>query len=278
MMRRMALAASAGALALGGLAVAGGGIATAAVPTITSATSATISCRISGRAAVKPALKNNWDQQAHEAADGEGNPAVRALPDTTFSYGAPLRLSSRAKSISCTGSATDGTNVATVTSVKILLSRATAPVDNPPLAEVGTCTGLLAAPQPEDVAATYTSVVKFKTAGAKLAPTTINQGVLAPAGLGFGITGGVVTGSLAGGNGATLIYIDGDTYNALNAAPATSANPVPTSTKCEASLKLAPGAATLKKPTGLKKITISNNLAPPNDPSTLCLRKGSDCP
>ena len=76
----MALGASAGALALGGLAVAGGGIATAAVPTVTTATSATISCRISGRAAVTPALKNNWHNEDHEAADGEGNAAVRAPP------------------------------------------------------------------------------------------------------------------------------------------------------------------------------------------------------
>jgi len=280
MIRRIALAGAAGALALGALAVSGIGGAGASTPTITTATSANISCTITAKAKLAPALKNSWDQQAHEAGDGEANTAVQAIPDTKFTTDGPNVTSSKAKSISCTGSATDGTNVATVSSIKITLGNGTQAVDNPPLQEDNTCSGLLAGTQPGDVAATYTSTVSFKTSGAKLAPSTANGQGIAPAGVGFAVTGGTATGSLAGGNSKTQANIsDTNTIPAVTAAAATSLAPTPNRT-CEANLKLKPGSASLKPPKGLKKIGIGQSVLDPSPAgaSTVCLRKGSTCP
>ena len=70
-------------------------------------------------------------------------------------------------------------------------------IDNPPLNNNGgsTCVGLLAGTAGEDVAATYTSTVSLKGSGAKLATFDIVGSAVAPAGLGFAITGGTATGS-----------------------------------------------------------------------------------
>jgi hypothetical protein len=279
MIRRIALAGAAGALALGALAASGVGGAGAAPVTITNATSANISCTIAAKAKIAPALKNSWKQSEH-ASDPE--PAVVAIPDTPFAtQGVDASVSSKAKSIACTGSATDGTNVATITGVKVELGPGTPGVDNPPLQEDNTCTGLLAGTQPGDTAATYTSTVTFKTSGAKLAPTSISGLGIAPSGVGFALTGGTLSGSLAGGNGKTQAYVDGNTLAALTAAPASSTAPNPNPT-CQANLKLKTKkgvtTASLKGPKGLKKITIGANLLPPNDQSNVCIRKGSTCP
>jgi len=280
MIRRIAVAAAAGAIALGGLAAFGVGSAGAATPTITLATSANISCSITAKAKLAPALVNSWDQQAHEAGDGEANTFVQAIPDTKFTTDGNNVTTSKAKSVSCTGSATDGTNVATIVSVKIDLGSGTAAIDNPPLQEDNTCAGLLAGTQPGDVAATYNTTIKFKTSGAKLAiATTSGQGI-APAGIGFAVSGGTVGGSLAGGNGKTQANLaDGATLAAVTAAPATSLAPTPDRT-CEANLKIKATSASLKKPKGLKKIAIGQSFADPTPTgaSNLCLRKGSACP
>jgi len=283
MIRRIALAGAAGALALGALAVSGIGSAGAATPTITTATSANISCTITAKAKLSPALKNSWDQQAHEAADGETNTAVQAIPDTKFTTDGNNNVSSKAKSISCTGSATDGTNTATIVSAKITLGNGTQAVDNPPLQEDNTCSGLLAGTQPGDVAATYSSIISFKTSGAKLAPTTANGQGIAPAGVGFAVTGGTISGSLAGGNGKTQANIsDTNTIPAVTAPAATSTSPTPNRT-CESNLKIKTGAhhaASLKGPKGLKKIGVGQSSLDPSPAgaSKLCLRKGSSCP
>jgi hypothetical protein len=281
MIRRIALAGAAGALALGALAASGIGSAGAAVPTITTATSANISCGITAKVKISPALKNNWDQQAHEAADGETNTDVQAIPDTKFNTDGPGTTSAKSKSISCTGTATDGTNIATITAIKVTLGNGTPAVDNPPLQDDNTCAGLLAGTQPGDVGATYSSIITFKASGAKLASTTVNNSNLGISGVGFALTGGTITGSLAGGNGKTQAYInDTTTLPAIGASPATSAAPTPNRT-CEANLKIKTGthhAASLKGPKGLKKIGIGANIAPPFDNSSVCLRKGSACP
>ena len=64
--------------ALGALATSGIGAAGSATPTITTATSANIDCVITAKAKLAPALKNNWDQQAHEAPDEAVRRQVRA--------------------------------------------------------------------------------------------------------------------------------------------------------------------------------------------------------
>lgn len=284
MIRRIALAGVAGALALGGLAATGIGTAGAATVTITSATSANISCTITAKAKIAPALKNNWDQQVHEAADGETNADVSAIPDTAFNSVAPNTVSSKSKSISCTGTATNGTNTATITGLKITLGSGTAGVDNPPLQVPNTCAGLLAGTQPGDVAATYNTTITFKTTpGVKLAAATTSGQTISPSGLGFAVAGGTVGGSLAGGNGKTQANIsDSTTIPAITAAAATSAAPAPNRT-CESNLKIKTGvhhAASLKGPKGLKKISVGQSSLDPSPAgaSKICLRKGSTCP
>ena len=289
MIRRIALAGAAGALALAGLAATGLGGAGAAPIIINTATSANISCTIASTAKLSPALKNNWDQQAHEAADGETNPYVQAIPDTKFNTDAPNTVSSKAKSISCTGSATDGTNTATITGVQVTLSNDVAAIDNPPLQDDNTCAGLLAGTAPEDTAATYKSDVKFKTTGAKMVNATATGIALAPAGIGFGLTGGTWAGSLAGGNGKTQANLaSGDTLAQVTSPPASSSQPVPNGPQCEATLKVkadkpgkpGTGSASLKAPKGLKKIPVGQSFLDPSPAgaSTVCLRKGTTCP
>jgi len=284
MIRKIALAAAAGAVALGGLAVLGGGSASAATPTITTATSATISCTISSKAKLAPALKDNWVQSAHS---GDPNPLVAAIPNTTFASGVSPAVTAKGKSIACTGTATDGTATATVTALKINLVPGNPGIDVPPLstAPTGSCLGLLATSGVGDTAATYNATLSFKASGAKLAPTTINNlNIVAgavPGGVGFGLSGGSVTGSLAGGTGKTIAFIDGDTLGAVAAAPPTSTNPAPSSNKCQPTLKIKAGnnpSASLKPPKGLKKITIGANILNPAEQSSICLRKGSACP
>jgi hypothetical protein len=264
------------------------GGADAAPATITTATSANISCTITSKAKLAPALKNNWDQQAHEAADGETNTYVQAIPDTKFNTDGPNTVSSKAKSSTCTGTITDGVATATVTSIKVTLSNDQPAVDNPPLQEDNTCTGLLAGTSGEDTAATYKSDIQIKGSGAKVADAHATGIGLAPAGIGFGLTGGTWTGSLAGGNGKTQANLaDGATLAAVTAAPATSTAPTPDRT-CEANLKIkadkpgkpGSGSAKLTGPKGLKKIPVGQSFLDPTPAgaSTVCLRKGSSCP
>jgi len=289
MIRRIALAGAAGALALGALAASGIGGAGAAPVVVTTATSANISSTIAATAKLAPALKNNWDQQAHEAGDGESNPYVQAIPDTKFNTDGDNNVSSKAKSLTCTGSATDGVATATVTGVQVTLLSGTPAVDNPPLQDDNTCSGLLAGTGPGDTAATYTADIKFKTTGAKLPNTQISDMALAPAGIGFGLTGGTLSGSIPGGNSKTQANLaSGDTLNQVTSPPASSSQPVPNGTQCEASLKIkadkpgqpGTGSATLKAPKGLKKIPVGQSFLDPSPAgaSNICIRKGSTCP
>jgi hypothetical protein len=281
MIRKLALAAAAGALALGGLAAVGP-TASAAPPTINAATSASVNCSFTAKAKIAPALKSNWVQSQHQLP-GETNALVRAIPDTKFSTDGPGNVSSKAKSTACTGTITQGAVTATVTSVKIDLVQFTAAVDAPPLQVDNTCDALLAGTQPGDTAATYRSTVKIKASGAKVTDTVITGSTISPAtpDLGFKIEGGTITGSLAGGNSKALAFIDSATLAAFGAAPASSTTPTPSSNKCQATLKIKGGAhpsASLKPPKGLKKIAVGNNLANPSQPSNICFRKGSTCP
>jgi len=274
------MAAAAGALALGGLAVVGGGTASAGPPVISAATSASFSCDFTAKAKITPALKTNWVQADHSS---DPNPDVVAIPDTKFSTDGDNNVSSTAKSTSCTGTITQGAVTATVSSIKIKLSNLTQATDNPPLQVDNTCSGLTAGTAPEDVAATYQSDISIKASGVKVLGAHVAGSTISPAthDLGFRIQGGTFSGSLAGGNSKALAYIDGDTLAAFGAPAATSANPTPSSTKCQASLKIKGGtahSASLKGPKGLKKIVVGNNLLPPNQPSNICFRKGSTCP
>jgi len=229
-------------------------------------------------AKITPGLANNWHQADHT---GDSNAAVVALPNTIYGV-AGTTVSAKSKTASCTGTVSDGTNTASITSAQVTLSQASAAVDNPPLQEPGTCSGLLAGTQPGDVGAKYNATIKFKATGAKLANATISNATIDPdtVNLGFAIGGGTTGGSITGGNSKAHAYIGADTIGALATTPSTSASPAATS-PCEASLKVKaasatkPASAKLKKPKGLKKIpTVANSLVN-NAPSTICIKLNS---
>jgi hypothetical protein len=264
MIRKFLVASSAGVVALAGLATFGVGVASAKTITITHVTSASVTCHITAKVGLVPGLKNNWVKTDHAS---DPDVAVKNIPNTQFASTTPVSTSAKAKSVSCTGTATgnDGTTTgtATVTGIKLTLTQATPSVDNPPLTVGGsTCAGLLAGTQPGDVAATYKSVIDFKTSGAKLGETIINGSSIAPSGLGFGITGGTISGSFAGGSSSSQANVDGTTIAAITAAAPTSAAPTPTSALCQPTLKIKPASpkkaesVSLKAPKGLKKIGI----------------------
>jgi hypothetical protein len=276
MLGRGSIAACVAALAVGGAAVISTSSAGAKPATIDQVTSGSVSCSMTSKAKIAPKLKNDWSQAAHSS----DIPAVAALPDTVFADQAPTTVNATAKTISCSGTVTDGVTTAAITSIKLTLRQVSNAVDNPPLSPGATCSNLLAGTSPEDQAATYAMDLTFKGAGAKIAPTTITGSTITPGGgLGFVIAGGTITGSFAGGSASSQAYIDGDTLAAVTAAPATSSAPVPTSTKCEAALKIKSKTkkgvtttpAQLKKPKGMNKIVFGYNLLAPNDPSRITI-------
>jgi hypothetical protein len=270
MIRRIVIGTSAAALAVAGLAAVGVGTAGAAPkPIIQSVSSGHVTCHISAKAKIAPALKNNWVKADHQG-DTFGGPTfpVRALPDAQFASTTPVQTSAKAKSIDCSGSVSgtgvNGPGTATVTGIKITLTQVSNSVDNPPLNTAGsTCLGLVAGTDEGDQAATYSSLVSFKTSGAKIDPTTTTGDTITPVvdvnGVGFSISGGTVTGSWAGGSGGSTAYVGPEVLAAVGAPAATGAAPNPNPT-CQANLKLKAAtskkaaSASLKGPKGLKKI------------------------
>jgi len=287
MIRKIALAGAAGAIALAGLAATIGS-ASAAPPVITDATAANIQCDLApGKAKTAPALKNNWIASQH-ASDPE--PVVVALPDTKFNTDGPNTVSSKSKTAVCTGTVSDASGTYPVSSLKIELTSlgGTPAVDNPPLQDDNTCSGLLAGTQPEDDAATYVAIIQAKLTGAKMGPsTTTGLGIVAGEGgaIGFGLGGGTTTGPLAGADSQTTAYIDGTVLAAVTAAPPTSAAPAPakgTGDRCQPTLKLKSKlgvvvSASLKPPKGLKKIIVGPNILNPSQQSNICVKIGSTC-
>jgi hypothetical protein len=256
MIRKFAVGLAVSSLAVGAVAIAGVGTA-GAKTVIGPVTSANITCNITAKATLSPALKNNWVKSQHTADPVQ---AVKDLPDTQFAaLNAPANTSAKSKG-SCTGTVTDNAaHTATVTGVKVTLSTLTPSVDNAPLNNNGgsTCTGLLAGTAGEDVGATYKSHVQLKASGASIAAYDINGSSVQPAGLGFSVTGGTATGNFAGSTGTSQANVDSATLNAVIAGPATSAAPKPTS-RCQASLKVKGTTATLKAPKGLSKLVIAS--------------------
>ncbi len=188
---------------------------------------------------------------------------IAALPDTQFAQlGGTSTTTAKSKG-ACTGTVTGPEGTMTATKVKIGLATTTQAIDNPPLNNNGgsTCVGLLAGTAGEDVAATYTSTVTLKGSGAKLATFNIVGSSVAPAGLGFAVTGGTPDGVGAGTTGVSQANVDFDTIVAVTEGAPTSAAPKPVG-KCQPTLKLktkkgVPTAA-LKAPKGLNKLTIGS--------------------
>jgi hypothetical protein len=267
MIRRIAVAATAGALALGGLAAFGVGTASAAV-VITAGSGSNITCTtIKAKAALAPALKDNWVKADHS---GDSNTAFAAIPDTTFASNGPVTVTSTTKASTCSGTVTDGTNTATVKKATLVLK--SNPAD-PGSGNPATCEALVNPAPPVGTPgdpggdASYIVDVTWAsgTKGFSIAPTHAVGIGLQNSGAGFAVGGGTITGSFAGGSSTTQANVDAKTTTAFLSAsfytnllaPVTSAN-AGTKRACQATAKQKKGVWSLKAPKGIKKIGIAN--------------------
>lgn len=251
MFRKIAVVVAGLAVATGGLVATTAGVSGAAKVTITAGPHSSISCNVTAKVKLSPALKNNWIQSQHAS---DPDPAVRGIPNTTLAANGPIMVSVKGSG-SCTGTVTDGVHSAPVTAVKISLVNDPAHLGS---ATPATCTSLLTGVPPST--AEYNTTISYTASGAAVTPTTITDQVIPPAT--FSVSGGTVSGSFAGGSATTNGIPDTTTILALTQAPASSADPVPAYPQCEASLKIKPAStkhpesATLKAPKGLKKVAI----------------------
>ena len=169
MIRKIAMVATATAVALGGVAIASGS-AFAAKPTITA--NGTVSCSVTGKIKINPPLTN-----------------INTAPSLTT---AKLKGT-------CTGSTTvvqtdkGPVNVTPTASKAALSSQGTG---------AGTCTGLT---DPEGSDAPFVVSIAWKASGGKINPSTLTFAGYTPAGIQFSLTDGDVTGSYAGTNVASSL-------------------------------------------------------------------------
>jgi len=250
---RSALAAS---IAAGGVIALTSGTAGAAKPIITAGAGSSISCAITKVAHLSVPLMNDWVASAH-ASDPVA--AVAALANRQYAQNGPVLTTIKGGG-TCTGTVTDGTNSATVTSVKFSVTDDPAHLGNTGEA---TCTGLVLNSPPSTTE--FDSTISYKTTdNAKIAPTTIVDQTLAAHT--FNLVGGTVSGSFSGGSVAADGVPDSTTVTALSAAAPTSASPTPASNKCQPTLKVKTGktgtTATLAPPKGLKVIHLAGPIAP----------------
>lgn len=283
MIRKIALAGAAGAVALSGLAFTGGGVAHAAKPTLTDVTSADVSCTITAKATLVPSLKNNWLPVQHNGIndhpgfplgdegdvyqselenpgqdgtphrnDNEPMQVVKDLPFTQFAaLNTPNATTAKAKG-DCEGTITGTrgpgdpeTTTMTVTKVKVTLTTLTNSVDNSPFNNNGgsTCIGLLSGTADEDEAATFRSAISLKGSGAKVPAFNIDGSSVVPEGLGFAITGGTADAPFTGATGVSQANVDLTTLLAVLDGPPSSLAPKATS-KCQPSLKVKQATST----------------------------------
>ena len=237
------------AVATSGLVAATTGVSVAAKPTITAGPGSSLSCNITASAKLSPGLKNDWVQADHST---DPDPAVVALPNTTFGAAGPVIVSVKGSG-TCTGTVTDGVNTASVTAVKFSLTNDPAHLGNN---SRGICSSLVTGMPPST--AEYDTTIDYTAIGAKVTPTTVTDQTTPPAS--FNIQGGVVTGSFAGGTASASGVPDSTTINAVLQGAPTSTDPVPAYPQCQPSLKLKTGKhgpeASLKAPKGLKKLSL----------------------
>jgi hypothetical protein len=265
--------------------VVGANSASATPPTITAGPGSSVTCSFTAKAAfyegtgtlggpapgAKTALRNDWKASDHSSDPGfnsktntSGDAAVKAavaaVPDTQFADVDPISTLSKGKSVSCSGTVTDGTHTASVTSVKTIgLSVSTMPAGTH-----ATCAGLTSG-------GTFDSILQWKASGAKVTNTTITGSSLAQLadshGVGFKLTGGTATGSFAGSTGETDAYLDAATGPAILAGilgphvSSANAKTIKTLNPCEPGLKIKipknpPDIASIKAGKGIKKIGI----------------------
>jgi hypothetical protein len=254
-------------LATAGLGLVAPSAANAAKPTITAGSGSDVTCAIGGKAKLDPPLKNDWVQADHQS-DPNGNATVVAamasIPDTTYSVFGPVTTSAKIKSISCTGTVTDGTNIANITSAKM-----TALSTNGDGVTPATCAGLV--PDPLAPPQTFDTHIDWKADTALVTSTDITStldSLIDAHGVGFELTSTGITGSFAGGTSVADAYVGADAFNAISGTPSDSVTPSASICEAQVNLKLTPaepGASDavkikLKKPKGLKTIVVGPGL------------------
>jgi hypothetical protein len=263
MVRRLLIAATAGAVALAGLAVAGAGTASA-VTVITAGPGSHVTCStLKAKASLTPALKDNWVKADHAS---DPDPVFAAIPDTSFASNGPVTVDSKTKATGCTGTVVQGANSAIVKKATLYLKTNPA---HPGLPNPATCEALVNPGDPQPTDANYVVDVQWKsgTKGFTIADSHAVGVTLQNSGLGFAVGGGTITGSFAGGTSLTQANVDGKTLSAFLTASfythLTSTNYKTTAYKpCQAKLKgkNKKGVQTwsLKPPKGLNKIKIAS--------------------
>jgi hypothetical protein len=258
MIRRIATAATAGALALGGLAAFGLGSASAAT-VITAGAGSHLSCTtIKSKSTLSPALKDNWVKADHSSDTDTG---FKNIPDTTFSSLGPETVNGKTSISGCTGTVVQGANSATVKKITVILSGDPA---HPGLANPATCVALVnpAAPAPTDKKYVVDAAFKSGTKGFSIANMHATNVSLTGAGAGFDVGGGTITGSFAGGTSTTHANVDGKTLTAFLSSSyfttLTHSNAATAGKPCQASAKLKKGVWSLKPPKGISKIGIAS--------------------
>jgi len=259
MIRRIATATAAGALALGVLGVTGMGSAGAVVQ-ITAGPGSHINCTtLSAKATLAPALTDAWVQSEHSSDTDAG---FRAIPDnSSWVMNGPVSVSSKTKVSGCTGTVVQGSNSATVK--KATLTLITDPA-HPGLANPATCYALVNPAPPAPTDAQYIADVLWSsgTKGFTIAPSHATGVTLQPAGVGFAVGGGTISGSFAGGTSSTQANVDGKTAGAFVSSRfythLTSATAKSGGKPCQASAKNKKGVWSLKAPKGIAKIKIGD--------------------
>jgi hypothetical protein len=258
MIRKLATAAAAGALALTGLAVFGAGTSGAAT-VITAGAGSHISCNtVKAKATIAPALKDNWVKSQHS---GDSDAGFAAIPDTTFASNGPVAVAGKTSVSGCTGTAVQGANTATIKKITVTLTTDPA---HPGLANPATCVALvnMAPPAPTDAQYLVSAQFKSGTKGFSIADMHVSNVALAAAGAGFNVSGGTITGSFAGGTSTTHVNVDGKTLTAFLSSSffttLTHSNAATAGKPCQASAKSKKGVWGLKAPKGISKIGVAS--------------------
>ena len=188
-----------------------------------------------------------------------------------FAAASSVTTTAKGKSLTCSGTVVDATSHIGYPVSGMKISSTSTSTSTPPHAD---CTGL-ASPSPST---TFSSTLGWKLIGATMATPTVVTSSLATLidghGVGFQLTATAISGPFGGGHSVVKAYVDGATFTAMSAGPATSTTP--STSPCWPRMKVK--AATSKKPEkvkqlagkGLKKIVLGPGLFD-NAPSTLAI-------
>jgi hypothetical protein len=244
------------AMALAGTVMATATTATAGGPTIIPGPGTSITCSgLKAKAALTPALKQNWLKSEHAS---DPDPAWVAAPDTEFATESPTTTTTATGKANCTGTVTDGTNTATVSKVTFSansVSTNTAEVSGPFAGKTFASCGGLATQSGTNF---FDETVTFISKTAVIPPVTVHASLstlIDTHGVGFDLTSVSATGTTGTVGGDTKAYIDAKSVIAVaSSAPTSTVQP---KNVCEPSAKVKKGVLALKAPKGLGQIKIT---------------------